>query len=109
MNKDRTRELLGFLCTLSESSGKTPRDVLLQAVELIDLERKLTRMNENECNRMLSPREVKAGERLDKRAKEIAAELGAEIELNGDPRGPAIRLKFPSGESNSWGGGVTVP
>lgn len=109
MNKDRLRELFGFLCSLSEATGKPPRDVMLPALELIELEKKQSRMNENECNRMLSPREISAGERMDKRCHELAAELGATAELSGDPRGTAIRLHFPSGVSTGWGGGVHVP
>lgn len=109
MKQDKLRELFGFLCLLSEATGKPPRDVMLPALELIDLEKKQSRLNENECNRELTQREINSGERMDKRVRELAQELGAEAVLNGDPRGTAIRLKFPSGVSSGWGEGVHVP
>lgn len=101
-------EIFSFLVALTEASGKTLRELRVPALELLEISPKLNRLNENECNRELTQREVKQGERLDKRVNEIAAELGVTATLGGDPRGASIQLNYP-GRHNGWGDGVIVP
>lgn len=55
---------------------------------------------------------AKRQERCEKRIREICADLGLRVELGGDPRGFTVKIHFPSGKYNTWGGresGYGVP
>jgi hypothetical protein len=71
--------------------------------ELLALARRLNRYNETECNYGLTDRQQKNVDRLEKRVREmLPASIG--VTFNGDPRGYAVKLHFPSKVYNTWGG-----
>ena len=58
------------------------------------------------CNRELSKREEKQTAHAEARIRRRALYAGAEVDLNGDPRGAVVKLRFPTGfPANSFGGG----
>ncbi len=81
------------------------------ASELSFIARKMRKLNEAQCNYGLTDRQQRISDNLDKRALAIASRFGAEkaIELNGDPRGCAIKFILPNGRHNNWGGSWSVP
>jgi len=60
--------------------------------ELKKISGKLHRLGENSCNYGLTPRREKVEERLEKRAGEIAGELGFRFYYQRDPRGCPVYL-----------------
>lgn len=42
--------------------------------------------------------------RIEARISAICAELGIEPDFGGDPRGYTVKVKLPTGASNTWGG-----
>ena len=70
---------------------------------LLALARRLNRYNETECNYGLTERQQKNVERIEQHIRQLLPlEIG--ITFNGDPRGYAVKLHFPSGVYNTWGG-----
>ena len=71
----------------------------------------LHRLAEAACNRELTPREDRQGNRI----KQLDTQLcephkGLEPIFNSDPRGPSILLRLPSGYTDDWGQrGFCVP
>jgi len=96
-----------FLCgnesEANWSDAKSATEALVRAARALD------RLNERECSDPTLTSEESEGltKRHETRARQAVATLGAgkpwPIEFNGDPRGAAIRIKFPSGRSNYWG------
>lgn len=60
--------------------------------QLWELQRSIHRIDENECNRSLTPREENRRERLVKEADSLAALLGLKCYHQSDPRGCALYL-----------------
>lgn len=49
---------------------------------------------------------------IERRIKELAESIGCRVKFGGDPRGYTVRVFFPSGKYNTWGGsdeGYGVP
>jgi hypothetical protein len=42
--------------------------------------------------------------RVEKRIKEIADRINLKIDCGGDPRGYTVKIHFPDGSYNTWGG-----
>ena len=83
----------------------SPLAVAAACEALIRQAHALDRLNEVECNRGLTPGETARQERLEKRVREIAADLGLSVKFNSDPRGASVRLLLPCTKRyNTWGG-----
>lgn len=95
-----TRTLLAFL----GDSGKTQVEISNILSQLHRYEVTLSRYNEIQCMRDMTPYEVKREESTMNRVKIIAEFLGFGVYFNGDPRGYAIRFLLPSKRSNNWDG-----
>lgn len=79
--------------------------------ELMSVARELAGLNLSACNYGLSKRQETRSANLEKKAQELAAELGTSVVFNGDPRGAALFLVLPSGYcGGDWGKrGYPVP
>lgn len=64
----------------------------------------LTRLAEEECNRILTSREALTIQRLERRIATLAGCHDAKATFSGDPRGYVVKLILPSGRYNTWGG-----
>lgn len=75
-----------------------------QISRLVDLEKRLSKYNEQECSEPLTDLQIKAMERHRADAiAEVHAILGDKVttvKINTDPRGPAIRMVMASGWYN---------
>lgn len=80
------------------------------AAELSKVAKSLHRTYEAECNGELTPRQQARQQKLERRADELAREMGATgIVLQGDPRGAPVFIICPDGYANDWGQrGITV-
>ena len=57
------------------------------------------------CNRPVTEREERRAERADQDVHTLCRELGLTAKTNdGDPRGYAVLIRFPSGATNSFAG-----
>ena len=74
------------------------------ACTLMRLTRRAERYNVLACNGDLTRRQQRAAERVDAQAKGIAEKLGTVLRCDGDPRGFSLKIAFPSGAYNTWGG-----
>jgi hypothetical protein len=64
------------------------------------------------CNRELSKSEILRDENAQARILATCAEAEIAVDFSGDPRGYVVKLHFPSGAYNTWGGkeaGYGVP
>lgn len=85
--------------------GKLPGELVPLAMSLMRAARHIAELNLAWCNTGLTPAQEKRRERIIKDVRLFARQLGCkEIEISGDPRGAAIKLKLTSGHGNSWGG-----
>ena len=67
--------------------------------------RSLHHLAEVECNGDLSKRQATRQANLGKQVTALLTERGAvKVQINGDPRGYAVKAVFPTGEYNTWGG-----
>lgn len=62
------------------------------------------RLAAEECNRELRPAEVRRANDAERRITERCAAANVRPEFSGDPRGACVKLRLPSGRSNSFGG-----
>jgi len=71
-------------------------------------ETSLHRIDELLCSVEMSEQEQarveRRAENIERRIDALCTEHGVEVRFNGDPRGGAVRLVLPGGESNSWDG-----
>jgi len=74
------------------------------ARELWRIANSLNHLNEVDANYGLSSRQVMRERNLQRRAAELADDLGFVVMHNGDPRGYALQFVLPSGRHNTWGG-----
>lgn len=119
ISTDKARQFAEFIGHVSEGTGGRVCKVWEDCLALIRLEEKLTSLNEFECNSPdFGEREELYRGKLQAKAEKIVADLSGEMspalrcEFNNDPRGSAIRIHFPDGRYNSWGGmesGIYVP
>lgn len=93
-----------------------PADMTDQGVSgytarLVSLARSIERLNEAQCNLGLTGNQEVIRDRRTKTAHEIVAYFpGLTLEVNRDPRGPALRVHFPDNRpADCWGGGLAVP
>lgn len=87
-------------------NAKLRQDETLNLLTLFaSLCKQMDRLNDKECS---NPKYGPADEALFKehqtKATEIAKKLKCGLHVNGDPRGPAIRLNRPDKKYNSWDG-----
>lgn len=68
------------------------------------LSRSYARLQEAECNYGLTPRQESRQKNIEQEISGICEELGFRVRFDGDPRGYTVRIFFPTGEYNSWGG-----
>lgn len=86
-------------------------DVLATCRELVRLATFHGRIAEKECNEELSDGDVRRRDQTEARIGEICAKIGVHgVVFSGDPRGYTVKIRLPSGRSNSFGGeGWGVP
>ena len=106
-NTDRA-DVAQFIAALyceKPNRGKLPGEIVPLAMSLMRAARQVAGLNLVWCNTGLSPAQEKRRERIKRDVLLFARQLGCkEVEISGDPRGAAIKLKMPSGRGNSWGG-----
>ena len=99
------KEITEAMAAIIEETGRPPSEVGAVVTELFSLAKRANRYNEINCNGELTERQDALSAKVDTRMTELAASLGLESELNGDPRGFPFYVKLPkTGRSNSWGG-----
>ena len=82
------------------------------ARELMRLAGIVDRYAVNLCNGETTEREKQRAERTAKKMGELIYPFGWPVTIGGDPRGYVVKIKFPSGAYNTWGGsqeGYGVP
>ena len=91
LNKDHL-----LLAVKLAPTSRLPTRIADIIFDLAEMSEKLHRLAEHECNRELTAREKANQHVLETKVKLCAKELGAEhVEINGDPRGAAVKLRFP--------------
>ena len=65
---------------------------------------RLNRLNETDCNVGLTDRQQVQWRDIAIAAHKIADTYGCTIRIDGDPRGYAIHVLFPTPAGNTWGG-----
>jgi hypothetical protein len=107
MSKDRD-EFVAILAR--EFPDRSSAEVIGLAGELMRLGRQYGRLQEAACNGELTADQLKREARVEQYIRGICREWKMGCILSGDPRGATVKLKLPSGKSNSWGGeGWCVP
>ena len=106
MRKDQLRE---FNYTLSQFKKELGDEINIDDLteilnKLWNCEMKLKRLAEDDCNRGLTDKEIKERFKIEEEVKEMINQLGFSGYINNDPRGLAIRIILPSGESNMFDG-----
>ena len=84
-------------------AGK-PNERAALAWALLDLAPIYGRIQETACNRSLTTEEARTEVRTEESIRGIAKELGCGVQFGGDPRGYTVKLMFPDGHFNTWGG-----
>lgn len=83
-------------CARVENGASGSHYVAFAVAELARISRQLSRLSVLECNRELTPAQVRKQERLETRACEIGQTLGVVIETQRDPRGSMLRVRIGS-------------
>jgi hypothetical protein len=107
MKPQRAMELARLTAELSfiRVSTYEPQQIANDAYLLITNATRLHHYAESACNYGLSKAQRTRIANIEADVKRITERYGIEVaEFNGDPRGYAVYLKFPSGISNSWSG-----
>lgn len=96
---------------LEEASGLEIAVAMVLVRRLTRIARKLSKLNEDECNIPGATWNHRVEKRLLRNAAtKITAPFGLRLEFTGDPRGSAIRFKTPkSGRYNSMSGDWHIP
>lgn len=98
-------ERLAQLLVRYRSAERFPEDAWGDAKVIHRYARMLTRLAEKDCNEGLSPPEQAAEKRYQTIINLIVAHYeGCSVKFDGDPRGYCVKVFFPGGESNTWGG-----
>lgn len=79
-------------------------DIIEHLARLRKLCERLNKINELDCNEQPTVAREREEKRLVELARKLAGELGCKLHHQGDPRGPAIRLIRPDGQSNGMDG-----
>lgn len=83
----------------------TPHQAAFDAARLCSLARAHHRLAETECNREMTTRELARQVNIRLTIREILVEYGIEsVNFSGDPRGYTVKIHFPDGRGNTWGG-----
>lgn len=78
-------------------------DAMEKAREAVGLAARYTRLQEKSCSDpSYGPRDEGRERALEKRIAELFE--GLKVHFSGDPRGYCVKVEFPSGRSNHWGG-----
>lgn len=99
MSTEEKREIIEFTKRLAAARKD------LSTEEIITLRRKARRhhsLQEIQSNREATAREVKEESRLEESIRAMLAPLA--VSFGGDPRGYTVRVHFPDGSYNTWGG-----
>lgn len=91
-----------------EVSMLSPYAVAMAAGDLMRLARRHQSLAVAMCNGYPDERGAELAEReterIRKRITEITTSLGLSARFGGDPRGYTVKIAFPSGAYNTWGG-----
>jgi len=97
-----------FVAVLARYAPKTkPAHIIArEAIAILRDAHSLHTLAETGCNRSLTEREEKRDSRLEARVSAALKEYGVtQIDFNGDPRGCAVKVRFPNGETHGDFGG----
>lgn len=85
--------------------------IFSDVTRLTNLARRLRKIYTDSCNVLgADARDKEERARLEMVASAMILNYGLEVEFNGDPRGPAIRVKTPkTRRNNSLSGNWTIP
>ena len=76
--------------------------------DLLRISRALTQLDTNACNYGLSARQEKRVENLEKRAQELAQEIGLKAYHQGDPRGCSLYLIDKTMNNSNYNNGIAI-
>lgn len=108
----RMRDITEFAAILAQAApGKSENHISWLADEFMKLGRAYARLQERYCNvGDLPPALGRREKKIESGLAALAATLAATVVFSGDPRGATVKLRLPSGRSNSFGGdGWCVP
>lgn len=86
---------------------KNALQIARDAARLCSMARAHHRLAETACNRELTVREIKREENIQMDILALLTEYGfdaKDIRFGGDPRGYTVKVHFPDGRGNTWGG-----
>lgn len=85
---------------------KNAMQIAFDAGKLKSLARAHNRLMETQCNRELTVREMSRVGSVRDAIIAILAEYSLSLKVNfsGDPRGYTVKIHFPDGRGNTWGG-----
>jgi hypothetical protein len=110
MNREERRQLIDFNLVLSERTNGIAKSSDVE--QLLKLSRQHLRLQEAKCNRPWTMSDETKETKLRERATAIIESWGFKALFTGDPRGYTLRILFPDGKYNTWGGvedGYGVP
>lgn len=99
--------IAAFAVVLTQNAPKEksgPTAIAADAVSLWQLAARLQHLAEQECNREITDSEKRRIERGEKAVRELLLPYGGEARFDGDPRGCVVKVRFPGGQRNDWGG-----
>jgi hypothetical protein len=101
-----TKSKLAFVWAMGRHSRATVR----QCEALMRYAATLQRLAEDDCNYLWTDVQERKRRSLTNKAMELCCELDCVAIFSSDPRGAVLKIRVPSGYSDSFGGeGIVVP
>lgn len=106
MTRGDTQNLIRLALLVSASAPNVaPGRIATILLDIHSASQSLHRFAETACDRNMTDAECKREKSLMGKVRRLAFEIGiVDVEFNGDPRGYAVKVKLPGGQSNDFGG-----
>lgn len=102
-----SKDIAAFAVVLTQNDPKgkgAPAAIAADATSIWQLAARLQHLAEQECNRDLTDSEKRRVERGEKAVRELLLPYGGTPQFDGDPRGCVVKVRFPGGQRNDFGG-----
>lgn len=106
MKANPEAELAAKLALIRFDGSKNAYQIAGDAGLLKSLARAHNRLAEAECNREITSREIRRRQSIQAKIIEILKPYigDGRVRFSGDPRGYTVKVQFPDGRGNTWGG-----